>query len=284
MKRKCHWLIACLFVIVFLSNSNKAFAFGRTFTMDIKNKNYITSKMPTASIVSFVNKFQTSLLAVSINKNAEKIQPSLKVIQNKPLDQFDLPAKGEEIAVITTNKGTIFIKLLPQYAPKTVEIFKKRINDGFYNGVSFNKIIKNSMIQAGVTGQSTPTTGASQLDDSCLDVRNFRGAVATAISDTGSTLDQFVIVEANSDNIDNVQLSYMNNSDNPPFPSNILNKYKKIGGMPWLDSHNVVFGQVIDSQRIGMKIPDKIAKLEVDENNKPKKDVKIIKIELLNYR
>lgn len=41
------------------------------------------------------------------------------------LNQFDKPKKGEKIAVLNTNKGTIKIRLFPEAAPKAVENFIK---------------------------------------------------------------------------------------------------------------------------------------------------------------
>lgn len=48
-----------------------------------------------------------------------------------------------------TTKGTIEIELYPQYAPKTVNNFVFLINEDFYNGVTFHRVIDNFMIQGG---------------------------------------------------------------------------------------------------------------------------------------
>ena len=60
------------------------------------------------------------------------------------------------------------------------------------------------------------------------------------------------------------------------YPEQIIKAYKK-GGNPSLDGDYTVFGQVID----GMDIVDKIAESETDENNKPKNEIKIQKIEVI---
>jgi len=52
-------------------------------------------------------------------------------------------------AVIETNKGNIEIDLYPQYAPKTVNNFVFLAQEGFYDGVSFHRVIGNFMIQGG---------------------------------------------------------------------------------------------------------------------------------------
>jgi peptidyl-prolyl cis-trans isomerase B (cyclophilin B) len=50
---------------------------------------------------------------------------------------------------IETNKGEIVIELFAQEAPKTVANFLQYVNDGFYNGTIFHRVIKNFMIQGG---------------------------------------------------------------------------------------------------------------------------------------
>ena len=53
------------------------------------------------------------------------------------------------IAVIETNKGTIEIELYPDKAPITVDNFKKYLEEGFYDGLVFHRVIEGFMIQAG---------------------------------------------------------------------------------------------------------------------------------------
>ena len=49
--------------------------------------------------------------------------------------QLEAPEQGEEIAVLTTNKGVIKIKFCPDEAPNAVENFKTHVNDGYYDGL-----------------------------------------------------------------------------------------------------------------------------------------------------
>ena len=51
--------------------------------------------------------------------------------------------------IIETSKGAIEIDLYPQYAPKTVNNFVFLAREGFYDGVTFHRVISNFMIQGG---------------------------------------------------------------------------------------------------------------------------------------
>lgn len=52
-------------------------------------------------------------------------------------------------AEITTNKGNITLELYPDKAPETVKNFMRYVNDAFYDGTVFHRVIKDFMIQGG---------------------------------------------------------------------------------------------------------------------------------------
>ena len=52
-------------------------------------------------------------------------------------------------AIMETNKGTINLNLFEQDAPATVENFVKLSKEGFYDGLSFHRVIPNFMVQGG---------------------------------------------------------------------------------------------------------------------------------------
>ena len=76
---------------------------------------------------------------------------------------------------ISTNKGVMHFELYDDAAPGTVANFKKLVNAGFYNGLSFHRVIPNFMVQtgspngtgAGGPGWSIPceTRGEKQIHD-----------------------------------------------------------------------------------------------------------------------
>ena len=76
------------------------------------------------------------------------------------LEQLQMPKVGEEVAIIKTNHGEIKVRLFPEVAPKAVENFKTHAKDGYYNGVTFHRVMEDFMIQGG-DPQGTGRGGAS---------------------------------------------------------------------------------------------------------------------------
>ena len=54
-----------------------------------------------------------------------------------------------KVATIKTKKGVIRIELHDKLAPRTVKNFEDLANKGFYNGLTFHRVIENFMIQGG---------------------------------------------------------------------------------------------------------------------------------------
>ena len=63
--------------------------------------------------------------------------------------QFEKPAKDAEVIVMKTSKGTIKMRLFPEKAPKTVENFVTHAKEGYYDGLTFHRVINGFMIQGG---------------------------------------------------------------------------------------------------------------------------------------
>ncbi len=61
----------------------------------------------------------------------------------------DMPADGDEVAVLETDKGRIVVMFYPERAPKHVENFKSLVKAGFYDGTRFHRCIPGFMIQGG---------------------------------------------------------------------------------------------------------------------------------------
>ncbi|WP_321383682.1 peptidylprolyl isomerase [uncultured Enterococcus sp.] len=194
------------------------------------------------------------------------------------LNALELPqleaevADNEDLIEMVTTEGSIEIKLFPEIAPKTVENFITHAKDGYYDGLAFHRVINNFMIQGG-DPEGNGTGGESIWgepfeDEISNQLYNLRGALSMANAGPGTNGSQFFIVQ----NSDDVSDGLLKNE----YPMDIIDAYKN-GGTPHLDGAHTVFGQVIK----GMDIVDKIAEAETDENDKPKKDIKIEKINIL---
>jgi peptidyl-prolyl cis-trans isomerase B (cyclophilin B) len=72
---------------------------------------------------------------------------SEKQWNSPPTMQID--AEKTYVATIETDRGNIELELFPQHAPVTVNNFVFLAGEGFYDGVSFHRVIPNFMIQGG---------------------------------------------------------------------------------------------------------------------------------------
>ena len=114
--------------------------------------------------------------------------------------QLSMPEKGDMIAIMTTNRGTIKFRLFPQQCPKTVENFTTHAKNGYYEGIIFHRVINNFMIQGGDptgTGRGGESIwGDSFEDEFDLGLHNVRGALSMANAGPNTNGSQFFIVQA----------------------------------------------------------------------------------------
>ncbi|HEY3318770.1 MAG TPA: peptidylprolyl isomerase [Coriobacteriia bacterium] len=61
----------------------------------------------------------------------------------------DVVVKGDEVAVLETDKGTIEFTFFPHDAPNTVATFIERAREGFYDGTKFHRVEPGFVIQGG---------------------------------------------------------------------------------------------------------------------------------------
>jgi cyclophilin family peptidyl-prolyl cis-trans isomerase len=147
-------------------------------------------------------------------------------------------------ATLHTNHGAIAVELHDDDAPKTVENFRKLADDGFYDGVTFHRVISDFMIQGGdPTGTGTGGPGYT-FDDEFNDHKVERGALAMANAGANTNGSQFFVVTAEA--------------------------------APWLDGKHTVFGRVTS----GMDVVDAISQVDTDANDKPREPVVIERVEL----
>ena len=107
-------------------------------------------------------------------------------------------------ATIETNRGTIELELYAEQAPKTVANFEKLASEGFYNGLTFHRVIDNFMVQAGCpegTGRGGP---GYKFEDEFHDelVHNGPGVLSMANAGPNTNGSQFFITHVPCPHLD----------------------------------------------------------------------------------
>lgn len=102
---------------------------------------------------------------------------------------------------LITSAGDITLELYPDKAPATVTNFLRYVDDGFYNGTIFHRVIRNFMIQGGGfgTGLSRKQTQAPIRNEAGNALKNDRGTIAmarTSVPDSATA--QFFINTVNN--------------------------------------------------------------------------------------
>ena len=142
-----------------------------------------------------------------------------------------------------TSAGTIELELFPEDAPKTVENFTKLASEGYYDGLTFHRVIPDFMVQGGCP-QGTGTGGPGySFEDEINQHKVVRGALAMANAGPNTIGSQFFIVT--------------------------------IDAAPWLDGKHTVFGEVTS----GMDVVDALEGLPTDGRDRPSDPALIEKIE-----
>ncbi len=142
------------------------------------------------------------------------------------------------VAIEVQDFGTIELELYPNKAPITVANFEKLVKEGFYDGLTFHRIVKDFMIQGGDpkgdgSGGSDKTIKGefSQNGFTRNDIKHERGVISMARSSSSndSASSQFFIMH---------------------------------GDAPYLDGNYAAFGRVTS----GMDVVDAIANVKVKDN------------------
>lgn len=141
------------------------------------------------------------------------------------------------LARMDTDKGAIMLELYPQHAPNTVNNFAFLAGEGFYDGVSFHRVIGNFMIQGGDpsgTGRGGP---GYQFEDETSEnpLRHSAGMISMANAGPNTNGSQFFITHS---------------------------------AQPHLDGRHTVFGKVVAGQEVVHAIQrgDRIIKVGIEDS------------------
>ena len=171
---------------------------------------------------------ENATLMADCPPNTTKLAVTSTTITCKELEKMN------NYAVIKTNMGTMKIELFEKRAPKTTENFITLAKKGFYNGLTFHRVIKGFMIQGGdPNGDGTGGPGYTIPDEFNPELKHdSEGIVSMANAGPNTGGSQFFITLAPT---------------------------------PWLDGHHAVFGKVVE----GMDVLEKIGSVKTDSNDKP---------------
>jgi peptidyl-prolyl cis-trans isomerase B (cyclophilin B) len=147
-------------------------------------------------------------------------------------------------ATMQTTEGEITFEMFDEEAPKTVANFRKLAGEGFYDGLTFHRVIKDFMIQGGCPrGDGTGGPGYS-FEDEINPHKVVRGALAMANAGPDTNGSQFFIVTADA--------------------------------CPWLDGRHTVFGEVTG----GMDVVDALESVSTDAGDRPSEPIAITSISM----
>lgn len=183
----------------------------------------------------------------ALQQQTQKQQPAIgpkranEMQYSKP-PEMKIDTDKSYTALISTNQGSIKVRLFAEESPSTVNNFVFLAREGFYNGTIFHRVISDFMIQGGdPTGTGTGGPGYTFLDE-FNDKKLVKGSLAMANAGPDTNGSQFFIVTADS--------------------------------TPWLDGKHTNFGEVIE----GMDVVEKIEKVPTGPNDKPVKEMKITQV------
>ena len=150
--------------------------------------------------------------------------------------EMQIDTSKNYMAEIETNKGSIKLELYPNHAPKTVNNFVFLAQQGFYDGVSFHRVISNFMIQGGdPTGTGAGGPGYSFEDE---------------VADNPLTHETGVISMANAGPNTNGSQFFITHSP-----------------QPHLNGNHTVFGKVVSGQDVvnSIRQGDKMEQVKISE-------------------
>ena len=183
----------------------------------------------------------------------------------------------ETVVVIKTTKGTIKAKLYNE-TPLHRDNFIKLVNEGWYNGSPFHRVINEFMIQGGQNADGRLDPGYTVPAEFKDNLIHKKGALAAARQGDqvnpkkASSGSQFYIVQGKV--YDDKTLDMYESRMGKVFSAKQRQAYKTVGGTPFLDGEYTVFGEVTE----GLDIVDKIAAVKTGRMDVPVEPVTIVSV------
>ena len=186
---------------------------------------------------------------------------------------------------IETPQGDMIARL-SDATPKHQDNFVKLVEQNFYDGLLFHRVISGFMLQGGDPDSRDAAPNARlgsggpgyQQDAEFVDsLAHVKGAIAAARTNNPakrSSGSQFYIAQGKP--VTEADLNRQEAQTGVRYPSEVRAEYLKNGGVPFLDQNYTVFGQIIE----GLDVIDKIAAVSTRPGDRPEEDV-TMKISLI---
>jgi cyclophilin family peptidyl-prolyl cis-trans isomerase len=208
---------------------------------------------------------------------------------SKPISNRD---RGKDIEMIT-DRGTMIIRLSDS-TPLHRDNFIRLVKSGFYNGVTFHRVIQGFMIQAGdprtkKTKDSTFRSSEKIPAEIRPDLFHKKGVLAAAREGDASnparasSYSQFYLVQGRvftDYSLDSTETYRLKGRKLPVAHREV---YKTLGGAPHLDQNYTVFGEVIS----GIAVIDLITGVKTsgkEGGDRPLQDIRIQKMQLVSRK
>ncbi len=248
--------------VQFENNSKKS----ETYLWDFGDGNTSTEESPNHTYSSSGN----YLVVLKANKG-KKTSTEEKRLR--------VQAPNNCLVELSTPMGSMVIELYND-TPLHRDNFIKLVEEGFYDGLLFHRVISGFMVQGGdprsKNAKPNDQLGSGgpgyQVD---AEIKNFHIKGALAAARTGDSVNpkkkssgsQFYIVQGQKQTASS--LINMELSKGISYPPEVKKAYVENGGTPQLDNEYTVFGQVIK----GLEVIDKIAKTQTKRGDRPVEDV-----------
>ncbi len=209
----------------------------------------------------------------------------------KTMEEKDIYVKAPETCLVKmeTTMGEMLIEL-SDLTPLHRDNFLKLAEEGYYEGLLFHRVIKGFMIQGGDPDSKNAPAGKRlgvggpgyKVDAEFVEhLAHVKGAIAAARQggsinpEKRSSGSQFYIVQGGS--VSEEMLDRNEMQKGIVYSDDLRKEYVENGGTPFLDSDYTVFGKVIK----GLDIIDDIAATSTDSADRPREDVKILKVTVI---
>jgi len=188
---------------------------------------------------------------------------------------------------IETEYGNIVLMLYDN-TPLNTNNMVKMAKEHFYDSTLFHRCIPQFMIQGGdpESKQAKPgqalgmgglgTTIPAEINDVAYHKRGAVGVARDQTPDKSGSSCQFYLVSGKQ--FTDAELDNMSKRTGRNYTPAQREIYKTQGGTPHLDGNYTVFGEVVE----GMEIVDKIAAEPRDANDRPNKDIRMLKVRVIS--